>query len=536
MRRGQLLPLLGLIVAPAMAQGHPNECDQPTDEPDVIVGSLSDVQRHGRIGNITAFSIGTTSCNIGSCWLNWISDTPDHPVIGQNLFRLEDGRFEHIGQSWLKHTFAPLDGFFCSKQCFPGDEQHLGKDCSDPSGAELNGSQILLGPKFEVNAADGTHLHPYTDEGQSGDAIYKRLQVHNDDLNPVLNPDALYFAEAQYVTADDAWFGNNANNNSYRAVTVSGTDPIFSIDLTGPTVQEAIALEAWGSSDSKVDLINIPDGFAAGAKVTDLGGGMWHYEYAVQNVISHDSARSFKVLLPHGALVTNVGFHDVDYHSGEPYDDTDWAVTLNTGSGPNSIQWSTQTFAENPNANALRWGTLYNFRFDSDAPPSTDQLSLGMFRPGNPAARTWITLAPQRCGDGFCEAPETFAGCSADCESATNGAGRVPDSEDLQGLQLLVELSSEGWLTLTWGDSCLATDSDYSIYSGKLERIYSHRPAVCSTGGATIGFVMPPTMFSTYYLIVPHDGTVEGSYGAATGGPRPAAELSCRTQQVGSCQ
>ena len=430
---------------------------------------------------------------------------------------------------------ALLDGFFCSQECLPGDGQHLGVNCSDPSSADANGVQASLGPKFAVNVADGTHLHPSTGP-QNGNPIYKRLQVHNDDLNPILNPDAMYFAEAQHVTADDAGAGNNGNNSSYRAVTVSGTDPVFDIDLTGSTVQQAIALEAWKDNDTGVDLRNIPGGFAAAAKVTDLGGGMWHYEYAVQNVISHQSARSFKVGLPHGASVTNVRFHDVDYHSGEPYDLTDWAATLNSGSGPNSLVWSTQTFDENPNANALRWGTVYNFRFDSNAPPGTDQLSLGMFLPGNPAARTWTTLAPERCGDGFCEAPETVASCFADCESDISGAGRVPDGQDLPGLQFLMNKSTKGWLTLTWDDSCLATDSDYAIYSGKMVRVYSHRPVVCSTGGATIGFVQPPTQYSTYYLIVPHDGTLEGSYGAATAGPRPAAEISCMLQEVASCQ
>ncbi len=538
MRRLLLLLFLslGLVTVPALAQGDPNECDNPGEEPDVIVGSLSDVLRHGRIGDITAFSIGATSCNVGSCWLNWISGTPEHPVIGMNLFRLKDGRLEHIGQSWLKHGFATLDGALCSNSCIPADGQHLGVNCSDPYGAGLNGSQGLLGPKFEVDAAQGSHLHPFTTQGQGGDSIYKRLQVHNDDLNPVLNSGALYYGEVQYVTLDDAVAGNNANNISYRRILVSGTDPTFNISLTGPTFQQQIALQAWTANDTGVDLKDIPGGFAAAAKVTDVGGGMWHYEYAVQNVISHQSARSFEVALPHGALVTNVGFHDVDYHSGSPYALTDWAVTLKTGTGPNSIVWSTQSFVENENANALRWGTVYNFRFDADVAPGTDVLSLGMFRPGNPAARTWTSLAPERCGDGFCEAPETFGSCAADCESGSPGAGRVPDGEEVPGLQLLVEQDEDGELMLNWGGSCLATDSDYAIYSGKLGTYYSHRPVVCSTGGATIGFITPPS-HATYYLIVPSDGIVEGSYGAASGAsPRPASAVTCLPQQVSSCQ
>ena len=133
---------LGLVTAPALAQGDPNECDDAGEEPDVIVGSLSDVLRHGRIGDITAFSIGATSCNVGSCWLNWISGTPEHPVIGMNLFRLKDGRLEHIGQSWLKHGFATLDGALCSNSCIPADGQHLG--VAEPGGADVIGGQLAV--------------------------------------------------------------------------------------------------------------------------------------------------------------------------------------------------------------------------------------------------------------------------------------------------------------------------------------------------------------------------------------------------------
>ena len=38
--------------------------------------------------------------------------------------------------------------------------------------------------------------------------------------------------------------------------------------------------------------------------------------------------------------------------------------------GSGAITWATTAYAVNSNANALRWGTLYNFRFDADAPPA----------------------------------------------------------------------------------------------------------------------------------------------------------------------
>ena len=46
------------------------------------------------------------------------------------------------------------------------------------------------------------------------------------------------------------------------------------------------------------------------------------------------------------------------------------------------VSWSTETFDQNPDANALRWGTLYNFRFDADVPPTTGEARIGLFEPG----------------------------------------------------------------------------------------------------------------------------------------------------------
>ena len=50
---------------------------------------------------------------------------------------------------------------------------------------------------------------------------------------------------------------------------------------------------------------------------------------------------------------------------------------------PTSIQWSTDTFAVNANANALRWGTCYSFNYESDTMPAS--LVLTLFKPGQPA-------------------------------------------------------------------------------------------------------------------------------------------------------
>jgi hypothetical protein len=521
------------LAPPARAQNNP--CDLPGEEPDIIVGDIFDTNRYGSQNGITAFSFGTESCNLGTCWANWLGWTPDHPVIAQNMYRLKDGRFEQIGQSWLKHGFATLDGALCALDCIPGGGSHLGVHCSDPYWADLNGDQTGLGPKFEVDPKTGVHLHPFTAEGQTGIPLYKRLQVRNDDLDPALNAGALYFLEGQYVAADDAAAGNNWNNNSYRRILVSGGGGVFDISLTDETQREQHAINAWRAADPTVVVRRFGD-FLGAVRVTDLGGGTWHYEYAVQNVISDRGAQAFRVPLPHNALVTNVGFHDVDYHSGEPYAGDDWTVTLENGAGANSITWSTTPHAVDPDANALRWGTLYNFRFDLSAGAVNGPASLTYFAPGTPSETAWATRVPNRCGDEFCESPETPAGCPADCATTGSGAGRVPDGDSAPGPQLQVERDMlTGELTLSWGDSCLATDTDYEIYEGVLRDFTSHRWRLCSTGSLP-GATLAPDAGSAYYLVVPTNGAQEGSYGVdGNDVPRPAAHSPCRPQQLATC-
>jgi hypothetical protein len=114
-------------------------------------------------------------------------------------------------------------------------------------------------------------------------------------------------------------------------------------------------------------------------KARDLGNGTWRYDYAVFNLNSHLSGGSFSVPVPTGVTVSNIGFYAPDYHSGEPYSNTDW-TSARTAS---AVTWnSPQTFVQNPNANALRWGTTYNFWFDANVAPAqvNPSATLGMFR------------------------------------------------------------------------------------------------------------------------------------------------------------
>jgi hypothetical protein len=332
----------------------------------------------------------------------------DHPVIAQNLFRVKEGRFEQIGMSWLKHGFVSTNSFdsACgSCQQPPAGGNQLGVGCTDAYGSGLNGSRPL-GMRSEVNATTGLFPFPYTVIPSPQD-IDQRIQVLQDDLDPVLNPGALYFMEGQYVTGDDALEGNGLNNASYRRATVNGST--YSISLTGSTVREQSALYAWQANDPGVEIADVDvhglgpgvpfQRFEAARRVRPAAAGGYHYEIVVRNMNSDRSARGLLVQFPDVATITNVGFRDVDHHSGEPYATTDWTSAVADGGA--SVHWFTDDFETDPNANALRWGTSFAFRFDADRPPEEEQYLLELFKPGQPSTVPIPFVGATVFADGF---------------------------------------------------------------------------------------------------------------------------------------
>jgi hypothetical protein len=346
--------------------------------PDVIVGDIPSIYRWGSSGNETSFSIGTTSCNIGTARMDWIQNSTLHPVISQNMYRVRNGRIEQIGMSWLKHGFSVAAGSLCNT-CTDPAWNYLGVGCSDPYGASLNGSQSGLGPRSEVNALTGAFAWPKRNLPQGG-TLSGRLRVLTNDLVPTLNPGARYFVESQYVHPQDAAAGNALNNASYREAFVEpeGTTG-WDIEVGAPaTVRQQPAINAWKVVHPEVQLfpVDIPgDGrVIVGVYTTPKAGGGYHTEFAIENLNSHQSVRSMTVKYGSTAI-SDPGFRDVDYQF-EPYSGTDWSPSI-VGK---EIQWSTESFAANQNANALRWNSLYSFWCDSQYPPRS--LTLGLFRPG----------------------------------------------------------------------------------------------------------------------------------------------------------
>jgi hypothetical protein len=407
-----IMPPLRALQRRSAAQAGAAGTDAPTlvAGPDVIVGDLPEMAQYGRGVGFVGLGIGTTSCNNGDQPLHWFAlPNTDHPVIPQNFYRMSAGadnsdRFEQIGQSWVKHAFAALEGDACSFGCNTSGcttGSNLCPGCSDPYGSSLNASQDSIGSRAWVNPFTGSFpsgANNHTGHNHTGTS--HRVTIATGDLDPSLNPGATYFAEAQYVTPHEySWCQshpgecNMYNNASYREFAVHGGPTNFTFSGVGSTVQMQPAIMTWtGATVSQAEPDPGNDGIIfVGYKVTGPNAGLWHYEYAIYNENLDRGIQSFEVVFPlfPPFLLTNVGFHAPPQEPGWPndgtfnnqgYSSTPWTVTQ----VPNSITWNTETFAENPNANAIRWGTLYNFRFDSSAPPDLSTANIGFFKTGSP--------------------------------------------------------------------------------------------------------------------------------------------------------
>jgi hypothetical protein len=90
-------------------------------------------------------------------------------------------------------------------------------------------------------------------------------------------------------------------------------------------------------------------------------------------------------------------------------------------------------------------------------------------------------------------------------------------------------------LVWSWGESCIATDTDYSIYRGAIPGIGQHEPFVCSTAGATRYTNQAPEG-DLYFLVTPHNGVVGGSYGqTSAGAERPKGSPVCLPRFFEAC-
>ncbi len=121
------------------------------------------------------------------------------------------------------------------------------------------------------------------------------------------------------------------------------------------------------------------------------------------------------------------------------------------------------------------------------------------------------------------------------CTATGAPSGRVPDG-NVPGTPLKAQKLIGNMIKLTWSPSCTLGDNDYEVYEGAMGSFSTYTPRSCSTGGATTStFSMPAG--SVFWLVVPTNGSSEGSYGVNSSGVQRAPSASaCRSQNAAACQ
>ena len=344
-------------------------------------------------GARVAMAPAATVRNLGPGDVQWYRaiapDSPvgPHPFLALHFYRLAGGVLEQIGRADLKHTF-----FATNTNCpCPGD-QILYAGCEDLYGVFTNLNRWHLAPRDEIDALavtwtslgshfDGIPVDEFRSHGgnEAHDAFEHRLVVMEPDLE---TPGARYFYEGWYMAPGDTDLENSIGRRE--------VDPSFSgATWTFPTVDTGTA--TGSVLDVMVDPANVQPGEATvlfdtgegrvhlAVVTSDLGGGVFHYEYALMNFDFERRIRVFGVPLAPGQTVSNPGFSDGD---GDP--GNDWTPSV----GEDQITWTA------PPGQALDWGVLHGFRMDVDAAPVGTAARLAPHESGTPLAIAVGTLGP----------------------------------------------------------------------------------------------------------------------------------------------
>jgi hypothetical protein len=412
-------------------------CALPTLAQDLTVTAIGDdvdgrnIEYYGNDDGVLSYNFTATICNGGDQPVAMGGRTEAHPVVGQNLYRIMDGRIEQIGQGFAKHHY---DEFLDVGSCGTCSGSVSATGLLNPGCSETYGAQYINygpdgfgydedGPKYQVNPTTGAQelpfLYPPCAAGWLGDHV-SHIEVDALDIDPNINAGAVFVAEAQVIAVGDAQAGNGDNNASFRLLQVHAVDNIVPIAGWGTGVGlPAIYLYPWLYPEALLtEVVNEDEGglgidsrLYVACNVIELPNGLYRYEYAVQNLDSHQGIRSFSLPADCAYLqLSDFDQHHVDYGCGEIWQSDNWATSLNGG----VLKFSTGAFTGQEatgfsydsssvgDPSPIRWGTMSNFAFTATTPPQEVEVELGLFRPGSTMSLTAITLGP--CAAAECSA------------------------------------------------------------------------------------------------------------------------------------
>ncbi len=397
--------LLSLLAISAFA----TPSNAQTIGPDLVNSSLNDVAMNGTSadGTITGYSSGNVTCNHGDMNLDTSPNTSVRPIVGMNMYRYVPGTlnaFQQLGQGWGKWVALPINGSHasCGGSCIGGGVGNMPPNCADLYGSGFNSPGGMC-PRSQVNGTLGT-LAGGRGSNTGEASISTRVQVPTSAVTTQPLGVVYFFetvdslpADATYVRPGQTVAINAMNNATSQQININPTTK--QATLVGGSgaggAQLVPAIARWAELDDDVVLVTadhddtpnpnasfpntfIRSRFYLAGKATDLGDGSWHYEYNVYNLNSDRAADTLHIPLPASASLSGVTFHHPPSHSGEPFNNEAWTSTRNA----DELIFATEKFDTNPNANAIRWGTMYSFGFTTDVAPAQGTLSLDLFKPG----------------------------------------------------------------------------------------------------------------------------------------------------------
>ena len=301
-----------------------------------------------------------------------------HPYLIWNLYRLNaDGSIDQIGRSGVKHAFLTINSG-CIEN--PGDSHILGRGCSDTYGTGNNDSSSDLGPRSEIIPSSnvwgrcGSIYDTNCDGLQNGTpngSFDQRLVVRESQFSGAAQTGATYLWESWYLARQDVNILNSmaTRDTSFtrNASTWSTSNGTYKL---GPAIDRWVNPAAPGANAAST-MITTPEGNVKVAmKGTDIGGGLWRYDYAVMNL---DFARPVTLgSEPNLRVVSNLGLDNFSVPVGSA---TITNLTFSDGDTDASNDWVTAIrdgrvyFTSATRSNALNWGTLFRFSFVANAAP-----------------------------------------------------------------------------------------------------------------------------------------------------------------------
>ncbi|MBL8756342.1 MAG: hypothetical protein JNK15_23815, partial [Planctomycetes bacterium] len=288
-------------------------------------------------GGEVGLSMRNTMCNPGSVNIPWYAQMlENHPKFGFLITRLSGDRMEQISdRSYCKHAFTSASTSGACGSCVPniGGNQ-MGPTCSDTYSAGNNAGRGNLGPAHEIDPWLGTweHIGSFFDQGfpnvgapgntdgnQSPitptDDVHNRVTIKESDL---LVGGASYYYGIQLIHEGES-LANRWDNIKSRGFVPTWNGTSWSVANSAVGQAFGSILQHWTGAEVNMTTNGSDDGrvFVAN-KVTPLGGGQYHYEYAVHNVDMSRGGASFRVPIDATATGSNFTFRDID---GNPLND-----------------------------------------------------------------------------------------------------------------------------------------------------------------------------------------------------------------------